>query len=68
VGPSLKIFVAIFCYISAVVGIGAGAIDAMNQPPATLAAAVLGGGGAIFLVAAIALTRRRRYGPGSLSR
>jgi hypothetical protein len=41
---SSKIFVAIFCYISAVVRIGAAALDAMNQP--------------IFLVA-IALTRYR---------
>jgi hypothetical protein len=44
-GLSSKIFVAIFCYISAVVGIGAAALDAMNQP--------------IFLVTAIALTRYR---------
>jgi hypothetical protein len=57
-GPSLKIFVAIFCYISTVVGIGAAALDAVNQPT-TLAAAAFGGADAIFPVAAIALTRYR---------
>jgi hypothetical protein len=59
--PFVKIFVAIFCYISAVVGIGLAALNAMNQPPATVAAAVYGCGGAVFLLAGIALSRRPRY-------
>jgi hypothetical protein len=59
VGLWSKIFVPIFCYISAVVGIGAAAFDAMNQPPAPPTAAAFGGAGAIFLVTAIALTRYR---------
>ena len=59
--PFWKIFVAIFCYISAVVGIGLAAINAAQQPPSTTAAAAYGAGGAVFLVAAIALTRRPRY-------
>jgi hypothetical protein len=59
--PFWKIFVAIFCYISALVGIGLAAINAMNQPPSTTAAAAYGAGGALFLVGGIALTRRPRY-------
>ena len=43
--PFWKIFVAIFCYISALVGIGLAAINAMNQPPSTTAAAAYGAGG-----------------------
>jgi hypothetical protein len=58
-GLSSKIFIAIFCYISAMVGIGAAALDAMNQPPASPTAAAFGDAGAICLVTAIALTRYR---------
>jgi hypothetical protein len=58
-GLSSKMFIAIFCYISAIVGIGAAALDAMNQPSAAPAAAAFGGAGAISLVTAIALTRYR---------
>ena len=59
--PFWKIFVAIFCYIAAVAGIGLAAVNATTRPPSTPAAVAFGCAGAVFLLAAIALSRRPRY-------
>jgi hypothetical protein len=56
-----KIFVAIFCYIAAVAGVGLAALNATTRPPSTTAAVGFGCVGAVFLLAAIGLTRRPRY-------
>jgi hypothetical protein len=54
---SLKIFVSIFCYISAVVGLGLAAVNASLKPAATTPAAVFGVLGVLFLLAGFMLTR-----------
>jgi hypothetical protein len=59
--PFWKIFVGIFCYISAVVGIGLAALNASEKPPATSHALVFGIAGLAFLAGGVALTRRPRY-------
>jgi hypothetical protein len=59
--PFWKIFVGIFCYISAVVGIGLAALNASEKPPATTHALVFGIAGVIFLVGGVAMTRKPRY-------
>ena len=59
--PSLKIFVAIFCYIAAVAGVGLAALNATTRPPSTAGAVAFGCIGAVFLLAGIALSRRPRY-------
>lgn len=57
---SLKIFVSIFCYISAVVGLGLAVINASLKPAAVTPAVVFGSLGAVFLLAGMMLTRMPR--------
>ncbi|GAB3129978.1 hypothetical protein OHB01_03370 [Microbispora hainanensis] len=59
--PFWKIFVAIFCYISGIVGLGLAVANASVKPPATTHAFVYGGLGVVFLIAGIVLSRRPRY-------
>lgn len=59
--PFWRIFVAIFCYISAAVGLGLAIMNASQKPAATTLALVFGIVGAVFLVGGIALTRKPRY-------
>ncbi|WP_169947374.1 hypothetical protein [Microbispora sp. H11081] len=59
--PFWKIFIAIFCYISALVGLGLAVANASVKPPATTHAFVYGALGVVFLVVAIAMSRKPRY-------
>ncbi|GAB2915936.1 hypothetical protein ACFMQL_18675 [Nonomuraea fastidiosa] len=59
--PFWKIFVAIFCYISGIVGLGLAVVNASQQPPATTPAIVYGAAGLLFLAAGIVLSRRPSY-------
>jgi hypothetical protein len=59
--PFWRIFVAIFCYISAAVGLGLAVINASQKPAATTLALAYGIGGVVFLVGGVALTRKPRY-------
>jgi phosphate/sulfate permease len=59
--PFWKIFTGIFCYISALVGIGLAVLNASEKPPATTHALVYGVAGAAFLVGAVVMTRKPRY-------
>jgi hypothetical protein len=59
--PFWKIFVAIFCYISAIVGLVLAVINASQKPPTTMTAIIYGVAGLLFLGAGIALSRRPRY-------
>ncbi|XVQ84618.1 hypothetical protein ACQP2K_38310 [Microbispora siamensis] len=59
--PFWKIFVAIFCYISGIVGLGLAVANASVKPPATTHAFVYGALGVVFLIAGIVLSRRPRY-------
>jgi len=59
--PFWRIFVAIFCYISAAVGLGLAIINASQKPAATTLALAYGIGGVVFLVGGVALTRKPRY-------
>ena len=59
--PFWKIFIGIFCYISAVVGIGLAALNASQKPAATSHALVFGIAGLVFLVGGVAMTRKPRY-------
>jgi len=59
--PFWKIFVAIFCYISGIVGMGLAVVNASEKPPATTPAMMYGAAGLIFLAAGIMLSRRPRY-------
>lgn len=59
--PFWKIFVAIFCYISGLVGLGLAVANASMTPPATTHAFVYGGLGVMFLAAGIVMSRRPRY-------
>jgi hypothetical protein len=59
--PFWKIFVAIFCYISGIVGVGLAVVNASEKPPATTWAIVYGALGVVFLAGGITLSRRPRY-------
>jgi len=59
--PFWRIFVAIFCYISAAVGLGLALLNASEKPAATTSALVAGVLGAVFLVGGIRLTRKPHY-------
>jgi hypothetical protein len=61
VRPFWKVFISIFCYIAAVIGIGLAVLNASIKPPATVVAAICGGAGAVLLAVGIALTRKPRY-------
>jgi hypothetical protein len=61
VSPNRKIFIAIFCYISALVGGGLALLNARQQPAQTTAAAVFAVAAALFLTGALLLSRRPRY-------
>ncbi len=59
--PFWKIFVAIFCYISAIVGLVLAVMNASQKPPTTMTAIIYGVAGLVFLGAGIALSRKPRY-------
>ncbi|HEY3629509.1 MAG TPA: hypothetical protein VGL21_01365 [Jatrophihabitantaceae bacterium] len=59
--PFWRIFVAVFCYISAAVGLGLAVLNASEKPAATTLAFAYGIGGVIFLAGGIVLTRKPRY-------
>jgi hypothetical protein len=59
--PFWKIFIAIFCYISGIVGVGLAIANASMTPPSTTHAFVYGGAGIVFLLAGIMMSRRPRY-------
>ncbi len=59
--PAWKIFIAIFCYITGVVGIALAVINASQQPPATAVATTFGVLGVVFLIGGFAMTRKPRY-------
>ena len=58
---SLKTFLSIFCYISAVVGIVLAAVNASEKPAETSLAVGFGVAGVVFLGAGFLLTRKPRY-------
>ena len=58
---SVKTFISIFCYISAVVGIGLAVLNASEKPAETNLAVMFGVAGVVFLVAGLLLTRKPRY-------
>ncbi|MGI5154032.1 hypothetical protein [Microbispora sp. NBC_01389] len=59
--PFWKIFIAIFCYIAGIVGLGLAVLNASEKPPATTLAVVYGVVGVVFLAGGIVLSRRPRY-------
>jgi hypothetical protein len=59
--PFWKIFIAIFCYVSAIVGLGLAVVNASEKPPATTLAIVYGAAGIMFLAVGVVLSRRPRY-------
>ncbi|WP_405151397.1 hypothetical protein OG589_20530 [Sphaerisporangium sp. NBC_01403] len=59
--PFWKIFIAIFCYISAIVGLGLAIANASQRPPSTTTAVIYGVAGIVFLAGGIVLSRRPRY-------
>ncbi|MER6071451.1 hypothetical protein ABT288_39935 [Streptomyces sp. NPDC001093] len=59
--PNVKIFITIFCYISAVAGLLTAVMDASHKPADTTSAIVAGVLGVAFLLGGIALTRKPRY-------
>lgn len=59
--PFWKVFIAIFCYISAIVGIGLAVVNASEQPAATANAIIFGTAGVLFLGAGVVLSRKPRY-------
>ncbi|PBC78423.1 hypothetical protein BX265_3190 [Streptomyces sp. TLI_235] len=59
--PNLKIFITIFCYISAVAGLVTAVMDASHKPSQTTDAVIAGVLGVAFLLGGIAPTRKPRY-------
>ncbi|MFE1308497.1 MULTISPECIES: hypothetical protein [unclassified Streptomyces] len=59
--PNVKIFITIFCYISAVAGLLTAVMDASHKPADTTSAIVAGVLGVAFLLGGIALSRKPRY-------
>ncbi|ARF79269.1 hypothetical protein ACIG0C_02425 [Kitasatospora aureofaciens] len=59
--PKVKIFITIFCYISAVAGLVTAVMDASQKPADTTSAVVAGVLGVAFLLGGLALTRKPRY-------
>jgi hypothetical protein len=59
--PFLRVFISIFCYVAALVGIALAVLNASAKPPATAIAAIFGVAGAALLAAGIVLTRKPRY-------
>lgn len=59
--PFWKIFIAIFAYISGIVGLGLAVVNASEKPPATSLAVVYGAAGLLFLAVGVVLSRRTRY-------
>ena len=58
---NLKIFIAIFCYITGVVGVVLSVLNASQRPAATQHALIFGAAGVVFLLGGLALTRKPRY-------
>jgi hypothetical protein len=61
VSPFWKIFVCIFCYVGAAVGLVLAVLNASQQPAATSAAVVFGAAGVVLLLGGIAMTRTTRH-------
>jgi len=59
--PFWRVFLSIFCYVAAVVGIGLAVLNASAKPPATVVAVIFGGAGAVLLAAGVVLTRKPHY-------
>ncbi|MCM1973519.1 MULTISPECIES: hypothetical protein [Streptomyces] len=59
--PNLRIFLTIFCYISAVMGVVTAVLNASQKPAETTTAVVSGVIGVVFLFAGMALSRRPRH-------
>ncbi|MGF1432250.1 hypothetical protein [Kitasatospora sp. LaBMicrA B282] len=59
--PNLKIFITIFCYISAVAGLVTAVMDASQKPADSTSAIVAGVLGVLFLFGGVALSRKPRY-------
>ncbi|MFC4589589.1 hypothetical protein [Sphaerisporangium corydalis] len=59
--PFWKIFVAIFAYISGIVGLALAVMNASQKPPTTSLAVIYGAAGIIFLGVGVVLSRRPRY-------
>ncbi|MEV7418777.1 hypothetical protein [Streptomyces sp. NPDC089919] len=59
--PNLRIFLTIFCYISAVMGVVTAVINASQKPAATTSAVVAGVLGVVFLFGGMALGRRPHH-------
>ncbi|MCB5163501.1 hypothetical protein LG634_01370 [Streptomyces bambusae] len=59
--PSLKIFLTIFCYISAVMGVVTAVLHGSAKPAQTTSAVIAGVLGVLFLFGGMALSRRPRH-------
>jgi hypothetical protein len=59
--PVLRVFISIFCYVAALIGIVLAVLNASASPPATAVAAIFGVAGAALLAVGIILMRKPRY-------
>jgi hypothetical protein len=59
--PFWRVFLSIFCYVAAAIGVGLAVLNASTTPPATILAAIFGGAGVVLLAAGVVLTRKPRY-------
>jgi hypothetical protein len=59
--PFWRIFISVFCYVAAVVGLGLAVINASHKPASTPQAIVFGVAGVLFGVGGVYLSRRPRY-------
>jgi phosphate/sulfate permease len=61
VNVKLKIFITIFCYISAAAGLITVVTSVTHKPAQSTSAIIAGVLGVAFLLAGLALTRKPRY-------
>jgi hypothetical protein len=59
--PFWKIFISIFCYVGAAVGLVLAVLNASQQPASTFAATVFGAAGVVLLLGGIGMSRRMRH-------
>ncbi len=59
--PRVRIFISIFCYVTAVCGLVLAVANASQRPPATATAILFGTIGALAGLCGVYLTRRPRY-------